>query len=229
MAKHIGIVGCSAEGAALCYQTICLESEKYMGAHFHPEVSMHTHSLGKYLTPIDTGDWNAVAELMLSSAEKLDKIGVDFLICPDNTIHEAFPYIQKQSDYLWLHIAEVVAKEAQKNGFRKLAILGTKYLMEGPVYPEILDKLEIEYQIPSKQIRLKINDKIFNELVNGIFIEKTRLFFNDVIREMKSDGCNATILGCTEIPLIVDPGDCPLPVLDSTRLLARAAIDYACA
>lgn len=228
MAKHIGIVGCSSEGAALCYQTICLESEKYMGEHFHPQVSMHTYSLGEYIVHIDNDDWKEVAELMLSSAEKLKKCGAEFVICPDNTIHQAFHYIRKKSKLEWLHIAEIVARTAKSGGFNKLAILGTRYLMDGPVYKEILDAEGIDYVMPSPEDRENINDKIFAELVNGIFREKTRLFFNDVIERMKIEGCDAVVLGCTEIPLIVDPGDCPLPVLDSTRLLARAAIDYAC-
>ena len=177
---------------------------------------------------IEKDDWKQVAELMLSSAEKLKKCGAGFLICPDNTIHQAFPYIYKKSKYVWLHIAGIVARSAKSSGFRKLAVLGTRYLMDGPVYREVLEAEGIAYLIPSSEDRENINTKIFNELVNGIFKEKTRLFFNDIIQRMKLQGCDAAVLGCTEIPLIVDPGDCPLPVLDSTRLLARAAIDYAC-
>jgi len=227
MAKHIGIVACSAEGAALCYRTICTEAPLKMGEHMHPEVSMHTHALAEYMVPIRKGDWEKVADLMLSSTQKVSQIGADFAICPDNTIHEAFDFVKKKSPIPWLHIAEAVAIEAREEGFKQLAILGTKYLMGGPVYPGTLEKFNITCQIPDERDRERIDDIIFTELVNGIFTENSRLYFNEVIQNLKTRGCDAAVLGCTEIPLIVDPRDCPLPVLDSTRLLARAAIKEA--
>ena len=223
MTKHIGIVACSAEGAALCYRTICSEAPTIMGEHNHPEISMHTFSLAKYMDFIYKGDWNGVANLMISS-EKVAQIGADFAICPDNTIHEAFPTVVKKSPIPWLHIAEVVGEEAKKNGFAKLGITGTKYLMTGPVYPTALKKIGIECEIPNEEDREKIDTIIFKELVNCVFPEKSRFFFNEVIEKLKSEGCDAVVLGCTEIPLIVQPNDCPLPTLDSTRLLARAAL-----
>ena len=227
MAKHIGIVACSAEGAALCYRTICTEAPLKMGEHMHPEVSMHTHALAEYMVPIRKGDWEKVADLMLSSTQKVSQIGADFAICPDNTIHEAFDFVKKKSPIPWLHIAEAVAIEAREEGFKQLAILGTKYLMGGPVYPGTLEKFNISCQMPDERDRERIDDIIFTELVNGIFTENSRLYFNEVIQNLQTRGCDAAVLGCTEIPLIVDPADCPLPVLDSTRLLARAAIKEA--
>src|SRR5204862_3095950 len=133
-------VACSAEGAALCYRTICLEGAELLGRHDHPEVSMHTHSLAKYMNCIYANDWGGVAELMISSAEKLAKAGADFLICPDNTIHQAFDLIEYRSPRPWLHIAGEIAREAQSRGYRQLGIMGTRYLMEGPVYPEKLER-----------------------------------------------------------------------------------------
>jgi aspartate racemase len=227
MPKHIGIVGCSAEGAALCYRTICGEAPPIMGEHMHPEVSMHTHPLAEYMVPIRAGDWEKVAALMLSSAQKVSKIGAEFAICPDNTIHEAFEFVIQKSPIPWLHIAEAVAKKAIEDGFKQLAILGTKYLVTGPVYPATLKKFDIDSQIPEEDDRERIDEIIFKELVNGVFTEKSRRYFNDVIEKLKSRGCDAAVLGCTEIPLLVDPDDCPLPVLDSTRLLSRAALKEA--
>jgi aspartate racemase len=224
MAKHIGIVACSAEGAALCYQTLCAEAPALMGEHLHPEVSMHTTPLAEYMRPIRAGDWQAVAELMLSSTRKLASIGADFAICPDNTIHQAFDPVRDASPIPWLHIASSVAEEASRHGYTHLAITGTRYLMTGPVYPQILKQYGITSRIPDEEDRERIDTIIFKELVNGIFEEKARLYFNDVIRKLKQRGCDAVVLGCTEIPLLVDPSDCPLPTLDSTRLLARAAL-----
>jgi len=227
MPKHIGIVSCSAEGAALCYRTICGEAPALMGEHMHPEISMHTHPLAEYMVHIRKGDWENVAALMLSSTLKLSMIGAQFAICPDNTIHEAFAMVKAQSPIPWLHIAEAVADKARTENYKQLAILGTKYLMTGPVYPDTLNEFNISGQIPAEADREQIDQIIFKELVNGVFTEKSRLYFNEVIGKLKDRGCDAAILGCTEIPLLVDPHDCPLPVLDSTRLLARAAIKKA--
>ena len=227
MTKHIGIVACSAEGAALCYRTICLEAEPMMGRHLHPEVSMHTHSLGEYMRFVNDNDWEGVAGLMLSSADKLQKAGADFLVCPDNTIHQAMRMVTPKSPLPWLHIAEEVANEAKRRGFRKLALTGTKYLVQSSVYPEKLEGAGIEYLRPTSEECERINDIIFNELVEGIFRQEAVAYFQQVIGRLKREGCDAAVLGCTEIPLIMNDGNSPLPTLDSTRLLARAALKHA--
>lgn len=227
MPLHIGIVACSAEGAALCYRTICDEGPALMGTHRHPEVSMHTHSLGEYMDFINRDDWKGVADLMLSSAEKLKRVGADFLICPDNTIHRSFAAVAERSPLPWLHIVEEVAAEAKRRGYKRVAITGTRYTMEGPIYPEVLERNGIDYRVPSPFDRAEINRIIFDELVNGIFKSESLSVFRAVIEGMKALGCDAVVLGCTEIPLIVTPENSPLPVLDSTRLLARAALNRA--
>jgi len=226
MNKHIGIVACSYEGAALCYKTICNEGSRFLGEHAHPEVSLHTYPLNEYMKYIEPGDWNGVARLMISSANKLGKIGANGLICPDNTIHQSFSIVTKEITTPWLHIAEEVTKEAVKNNFTKIGILGTKFLMEGPVYPEKLNEKNIDYEVPSLDQRNQINNIIFNELVYGIINEESKNYFLTIIDEFKSNGCDSVVLGCTEIPLIVLPDESSLPTLDSTRILARAALKY---
>ena len=195
-----------------------------MGRHDHPEVSMHTHSLARYMNCVYANDWAGVAELMLSSAEKLARAGADFLICPDNTIHQAFDLVERRSPRPWLHIAQEVANEAQRQRLTRLGVLGTRYLMEGPVYPEKLNAAGLEYRIPGTAQREKINQIIFDELVNGKFTTPALAYFAEVIRGLADKGCDAVVLGCTEIPLLVTPDDSPLPTLDSTRLLAKAAV-----
>ncbi len=226
MPKHIGIVACSYEGAALCYRTICNEGPEFMGEHAHPEISLHNFPLSEYMKFISVGDWEGVANLMLSSSEKLFKTGADFLITPDNTIHQAYSFVIEKSLLPWLHIAEEVARVAENKGCRKLGILGTRFLMEGPVYTEILDAKRINYSIPSEEKRAKINGIIFNELVYGIITEVSKNYFLNIVNELRSEGCDAVVLGCTEIPLIVLPEESSLPVLDSTRILARAALKF---
>lgn len=224
MPKHIGIVACSAEGAALCYRTICDEAPALMGRHMHPEITMHTHCLGEYMDFVYRDDWQGVAHLMLSSANKLAKGGAEFLICPDNTIHRAFEMVTPHSPLPWLHIVDEVAAVAKERGFRKLAITGTKYTMEGTVYQRKLPAAGFEYLVPEAEERARIDAIIFDELVNGIFTAESRDYFQQVVARMKGEGCDAVVLGCTEIPLIIDDSSSPLPTLDSTRILARAAL-----
>ena len=224
MANHIGIVASSAEGASLCYRTICLEAASVMGEHNHPEITMNSVPLAEHMRLVHAGNWQALAEALTASARKVAQAGADFVICPDNTVHQAFQYLDQKSSIPWLHIAQPVAEEAHRQGYTRLGILGTKYLMEGPVYLETLEEYKIDQRIPDEADRTRINKIIFKELVNGVFNESSRLYFNEVSGKLKSLGCDAVVLGCTEIPLIVRPNDSPLPTLDSTRLLARAAL-----
>ncbi|HKD76443.1 MAG TPA: amino acid racemase [Ktedonobacterales bacterium] len=224
MPQHIGIVACSAEGAALCYRTICVEGAQLLGPHAHPEVSMHTPSLAEYVRYLDHEDWPAVAELMLGSARKLASIGADFLICPDNTIHAALPMMISRSPLPWLHIADAVAGHAVERGFRCLGLLGTRWLLTSDVYPDKLTARGLEYERPTADERTELNRIIMDELVCGIFKSEAIAFHRRVMARMKDAGCDAVVLGCTEIPLIMSDENSPLPTLDSTRLLARAAL-----
>lgn len=227
MTQHIGIVACSAEGAALCYRSICLGGAELLGAHAHPEISMHTHSLADYVECIDRGDWRGVGELMLCSANKLEKIGADFLICPDNTIHQALPIIQSQLPLPWLHIADAVAAEAEGRGFRRLGLTGTRSLVESEVYPEKLQARGLELVRPTSEERDAIHRIIMEELVYSMFTAEAVATFEKIMERMQNEGCDAVVLGCTEIPLLMNDSNSPLPTLDSTRLLARTALRHA--
>jgi aspartate racemase len=221
---HIGIVACSAEGAALCYRTLCTEASAVLGPYAHPEVSLHGHSFALYDARITRNDWAGVAELMLDSARKLAATGARFLICPDNTIHQAFPFLGGRSPLPWLHIAEVVAAEAMKRGFRKLGLTGTRWLVASEVYPEKLAARGLAWVRPDEADRLECSRIIMEELVNGRLLPEGVQTFQAVIGRLRDSGCDAVVLGCTEIPLIISDANSPLPTLDSTRLLARAAI-----
>ena len=222
--KHIGIVGCSAEGAALCYKTICVEGATLLGAYAHPEVSMHTPSFADYVEFVRQEDWASVGELMLYSANKLAQAGADFLICPDNTIHQALPHVRPQSPLPWLHIAEVVAEEAVARGFHRLGLTGTRWLVNSEVYPEALAKYGLQFLRPRPEDREEINRIIMDELVKGVFKPQAVAYFQQLIDDLKKQQCDAVVLGCTEIPLIINDDNSPLPTLNSTRLLALAAL-----
>jgi aspartate racemase len=195
-----------------------------LGPHAHPEVSLHSASLADYVSCLDEMNLQGVADLMLDSAKKLAAAGADFLVCPDNTIHQAFSLVEPVSPLPWLHIAEVVASEAATRGHRKLGLTGTQWLVSSDVYPEKLQAKGLECVRPSDADRDEIGHLIMEELVYGLLKPATVLRFQQVIQGLKDQGCDAVILGCTEIPLIIDDNNSPLPTLDSTRLLARAAL-----
>ncbi|HUN43874.1 MAG TPA: amino acid racemase [Acetobacteraceae bacterium] len=224
MPQHIGIVACSAEGAALCYRTICTEGPQFLGPHAHPEVSMHTPSLAATMEWIYRNDWQAVGGIMLASAAKLAAIGAEFLICPDNTLHQAHPYVVPRSPLPWLHIADVVANEAAARGFRNLGLMGTRWLVESDVYPGMLTRRGLRFQRPDAAEREEMNRVIMDELVCGIFRPESVAWLQRVMAGMLDAGCDAIVLGCTELPLVLSDANAPLPTLDSTRLLARAAL-----
>ena len=188
---------------------------------------MHTPSFADYVQRINQDDWQGVGELMLASADKLAKIGADFLICPDNTIHQALPFVLPRSPLPWLHIAEVVAEQAVTRGFRRLGLTGTRWLVESEVYPEKLATYGLEYVRPSPAEREEINRIIMDELVYSVFRPEAVTYFQQVIQRLRDQGCDAVVLGCTEIPLLMNDSNSPLPTLDSTRLLARAALRLA--
>jgi aspartate racemase len=178
---------------------------------------------------IHRDDWEGVADLMLSSAGRLQAAGADFLVCPDNTIHRAFPRVAERSPLPWLHIVEEVAAEANRMGYARAGITGTAYTMESALYPDVLARHGIDHRVPPPEVRATLHRIIFDELVNGIFRPDSVEAFRAAIEGLKAAGCDAVVLGCTEIPLIITPANSPLPVLDSTRLLARAALRKAVA
>jgi aspartate racemase len=225
--KHIGIVACSAEGAALCFREIAAYSRNLMGEHLHPQVTLSCIAMGEWLPAFNRGDYESLADFMLRETEIVAKAGAQLAICPDNSAHLAFKQVAARSPIPWLHISEEVAKAAVRNGYQHAALLGTRFTMSGPVYPEVFEKYALKVSSPAAADQKIVDDIIFKELVNGIFSEASRLRYNEVIDRMSARGCDSVILGCTEIPLLVRLDDCPLPALDSTRLLARAAVDAA--
>ena len=227
MALHIGIVGCSAEGAALCYRTVCHEGELLLGTHRHPEVSLHTPSLSRYVDCFESGDIQGVGELMLASANKLIDMGAELLICPDNTIHQAYDHVVRSCSVPWLHIAEIVVDQAVALGYRNLGLLGTQWLVESNVYPEKITARGLDYHRPALEDRIEVGRIIMEELVAGKFLPESQRILISVVERMRLAGCDAVVLGCTELPLVIDDGNSPLPTLDSTRLLAKAAVRHA--
>jgi aspartate racemase len=228
--KHIGLVGNSAEGAALCYRTIVAESLDILGGFHHPEVTLHTFSLDDYMCNLigDDIDWEAAGRVLIRSAEKLKSIGADFALCPDNTIHHGVDLIRDEIPLPYLHICEVGARYAQEQGFKKVLITGTRYTMRGSIYERAFDAVGIGYVTPDDEEVRKLDQIIWEELIDHTIVPSSQEYYCKVIERYKEEaGCDAVVLGCTEIPLIVTPEISALPCIDSTRLLARKAIQIA--
>lgn len=225
MAKHIGIVAVSFEGAALCYRVILQEAINVMGCFDHPEVSLHNHSLQHYMDFIEKNEWDGVASLMISSTDKLAAAGADFAVCPDNTVHRVFEKVVRKSPIPMLSIVDVVSEECRAKGYRKVGVLGTKYTMQGPMYRDALSKRGIEMEVPSLKDQRRVNEIIFSELVPEGIANKAIEELLGIIEKLKKLECDAVILGCTELPLVINSENSVLPVVDSTRLLAHRALE----
>jgi len=225
--KHIGILSHSFEGATLCYRTMCLEGVRRLGPHQHPEITLTGVAMHHMLDLWERGDNAALRAMFVEDAEKLAAAGCDFFVCPDNTAHIALESPGEPFPIAALHIGEVVAEQARQEGRTKVGILGTKYTMTGPVYPGALGRRGIGWAVPNEADRKIIDDIIFDELCLGVFTDESRGACVRIIERLADEGCDAVALVCTEIPLLITQQVSPLPILDSTRLLAAAAVDVA--
>jgi len=225
--KRIGILAHSAEGAAMCFLAACHEGERRLGAHFHPDIVLDIEAMGTSLEDWDRHDFPPIAQRFRGQAERLAAAGADFWICPDNTAHMAFESMTQPLPIPGLHIAEVVADEAKHRGFKNIAVTGTRWTMGGPVYPGAFGRRNLSFAVPPEDDRDVIQAMIMDELVRGVISAESRARLAAIVAKMKAQDCDAVVLGCTELPMLLDDATSPLPVLDSTRLLARAAVDVA--
>lgn len=225
--KHLGILAHSVEGAMLCFRTFCQEGFGELGAHDHPDVTMDCIAMARSMTAWEAGDYASIRNILAMSVERLAGAGADFFVCPDNTAHLALELPGKELALPGLHIADVVADSAAAAGYKRVGVLGTKFTMDGPIYRRAFAERGMEAAVPGAGDRELINGSIFEELVNGVFTASRRDEYVRIIGALEARGCDAVALVCTEIPLLVTPEVSPLPILDSTRLLARAAFDVA--
>ncbi len=225
--KHVGILAHSIEGAALCLRTLCQEASHELGPYEHPDVTLDCIAMGRSMEAWERGDYAHIRDILAQSAARLAQADADFFICPDNTAHSALEAPGPEFPLPGLHIAEIVAESAARNGYKRVGVLGTKWLMEAPLYPQTLAARGIQALIPEPDERRVIDDIIFRELVNGIFTDASLRQYIQIIEQLRGRGCDAVALVCTEIPLLVTPESSPLPTLDSTRLLAHAAFEVA--
>lgn len=225
--KHIGILAHSAEGASLCFLSAVHEGSRQLGEHLHPDITLDCMPFGPTMPHWEKLEFETIRKYLLKSAGKLARAGCDFFVLPDNTGHLALEASGEPFPIPALHIADAVADEAAAKGFKRVAVLGTKWTMTGPIYKNALAKKGIESAIPGENDVAFINRTIFDELCSGIFKAETTAEYIRIIDDLKASGCDAAALVCTEIPIIITPENSPLPTLDSTRLLGKAAVNAA--
>jgi aspartate racemase len=222
---RFGILAHSSEGAALCFLEFCRNGFRE-ARHMHPDVMLDCEAMGRVMPAWDAGDHVAVRAFLARSVQRLADGGCDFFACPDNTAHIALETAGHDLPLPGLNIGDVVAEQAAGLGMTRVAVLGTRFTMAGPVYRRALPAVGIEPAFPNDEERAKIDRIIFDELVEGVFTDTSRARYVQIIDRLKRDeGCDGVALVCTEIPLLVTPEVSPLPTLDSTRLLARAAFE----
>jgi aspartate racemase len=225
--KHLGILAHSAEGAALCFRAFCQEGFAELGPHDHPDVTMDCIALARSMGAWDDGEYTSIRAILSESVRRLAATGADFFVCPDNTAHMALEEPGEDLALPGLHIAEVVAERAVGDGRVRVGVLGTRYLMDGLLYPRAFAAHGIAVELPDPSDRDVTNKIIFTELVNGVLTTSSRQEYVRVIEQFAARGCDAVAPVCTEIPLLITPETSPLPTLDSTRLLAHAAFEVA--
>jgi aspartate racemase len=225
--KHIGILAHSAEGATLCYRTTWLEGVARLGPHRHPPITLTGVAMHHAMDAWERGDLAALRALFFADAARLAAAGAEFFVLPDNTAHIALEAPGEPFPLPCLHIAEVVADRAARAGRRRIGVLGTRWTMEGPVYRGAFGRRGLGWDIPDAAERATIHRIIFEELCLGVVTDAARAAYVRVIEGLAARGCDAVALVCTEIPLLVTPEVSPLPILDSTRLLAAAAVEVA--
>jgi aspartate racemase len=225
--RHIGILAHSGDGAALCFLEVIREAARRLGAHEHPEITMSILPMGPTLPLYERNDLAAVRAHLSRSARRLADAGCDFFICPDNTAHIALELPGDPLPLPGLHIADIVARRARADGRTCVGLLGTKWTMEGPVYPAAMGRQGLAMRTPPPTDRAMVDEVIFRELCQGVIADASRAEYVRVIEALKHEGCDAVALSCTEIPLLVTPDVSPLPTLDSTRLLAHDAVSVA--
>ena len=224
---HIGILAHSADGSALCYLEVVRESARLLGAHRHPEITLSILPMAPAMEAYARQDLAAVRAHLADTARRLADAGCDFFVCPDNTAHLALETAGPPLPLPGLHIAALVAERARRDGRRRIGLLGTRWTMEGPVYPAAFARAGLELRVPPPAERAFVDAVIFDELCQGVIAEASRTRYVRIIRDLEREGCDAVALSCTEIPLLVTPEVSPLPTLDSTRLLAQAAVAIA--
>jgi aspartate racemase len=226
--KTIGMIaGMSWESSVLYYRLVNQETQRRLGGHHNARSVMVTVDFAAVEAMQHSGDWHTLGLLMADTARQIERAGADFIILCTNTTHKVAESIESAVRIPLLHIADATADAILKAQEKRVGLLGTKFTMEQPFIRERLERRGIEVLIPDEASRDAIHKIIYGELVCGVVRPESRELYQKIMGELASRGAQSIVLGCTEIGLLIQPADSPLPLHDTTVVHAIAAVDLA--
>ncbi|GAB4517725.1 MAG: aspartate/glutamate racemase family protein [Phycisphaerales bacterium] len=227
MPKHIGIAAVSPEGSAFCYRLIGRRASEIARPDHRPLVSLHNRPFSTYVEALNTGDWEAIAQMLADSATSLRDAGADFCVLPDNVAHHALPMAESLSPIPWLSMIDLVAHAIEENGCRTVGLVGTRFVMSGSTYQTALGLKGIRLLVPDEEHMDDIDRIIFREAIFGSAREESQAVVKEAVEDLASRGCDSLILGCSEANIIMGDAARLLPAIDPVELLAEEAINHA--
>ncbi|CAM4312375.1 aspartate/glutamate racemase family protein [Zobellia roscoffensis] len=229
--KKIGLIGgITWQSTQLYYQLLNTKVAETLGGSSSCECLIESVNFAEISEKQGKGDWDSLHEKIADIALRLQNAGAEVILICANTMHLSVPAIEEKIDVPVLHIAEVAGEAVKAKGCEKILLLGTKYTMELDFYKDILkNQFQIEVLIPSKEDREVVHDVIYHELSKGIINEESKNKYLDIICKAEKEGAQGVILGCTEIPLLIQQKDCSIAVIDTTKEHAYAAVKFALA
>jgi aspartate racemase len=224
MSRHIGIVAVSPEGAALFYQALHRAAGRMLPPSEEPRISMHNEPLNLYIDAIRKDDWHAVGRLLRRSADYLARCGAEFVLSPDNVVAHGIHLAEVGSPIPWLHMIELVGETIQRDGKKTVGVIGTKLVTSASTYQTMLGLKGIHVLPPEPREADTLDQIIYGELIYGQSRPESRLTVLHIIDNLAQRGCEGVILACSEAPLLVTQENSPLPVYDSSAILAEGAV-----
>jgi len=228
--KRIGILGgTSPESTVAYYRCITREYTRRFGDHGYPEILIYSVTFQRFVDWMRTGDWQALARAVVEGLCSLSDAGAELGLMATNTFHRVFDEVAASVPIPLISILDVVSDRLGELGCRRAALLGTKITMSGSFYPEHLLAHGIETVVPTAAEQDAIDRTIFEELSRGLITQESKASLIATADRLIEGGADAIILGCTELPLLVEQDDLSAPVLNTTKLHADAALEAAIA
>jgi aspartate racemase len=225
--QTIGLIGgMSFESSAVYYRLINEMVRDRLGGFASAELLMHSVNFDEIVTMQKAGDWDAAGERLGDVAARLQQAGASCVLICTNTMHLVADPVAARISVPLIHIIDETAANIKASGCRRPLLLATRYTMEHGFYTDRVKSLGLDIMVPELDDRTTVHDIIFNELCSGQVLDSSRETLLGIIERERAKGADSIILGCTEICLILDPDGLPLPGFDTTKIHAKAAVDF---